>query len=395
MSRHLACLGLAVLGLALLCCPAARAADDPDDPVIQMKRLSEWIGKLHEFRDAKPADEKDRQKFVTGRTFILEVVLSVAGPKTPGVLAEIYKTLKEDPDEEVRGAAARWLGDNARAAKDADLDPKPAITALATALKADKAASVREASATALEKMHQVRPDLRDAVAALTDAVKDPSEEVRAAAVRTLTQLGLDALPAVPSMIDLVKDKKAGRFSRGNAALALVRIAPTDDKVLPALVEVLGDKEAPKGVLVDAARAVGVLKREGADAVEALGALLSDSDTDVRRAAATTLGLIGQPARRVLPALQKAVKDPDKEVRGQAIHTIGKLGKDAAEAVKVLAEAVTADKNTEVRLAAIQALAEMGDAAKDALPALMNATNDPKKDVREAAQEAVKKIQGS
>jgi HEAT repeat protein len=394
MSRPLACLVLAALALALVSCPAARAADDPDDPVLQTKRLSEWVKKLHELRDAKPADEAERQKFVVGRSFILDV-FSLAGPKTPGVLAEVYKTLKEDPDEEVRSAAARWLGDNARAAKDADLDPKPAITALAATLKADKAASVREASAAALEKVRQVRPDVRDAVPALTDAVKDPSEEVRAAAVKTLTQLGLDAAPAVPNLLDLVKDKKAGRFSRGNAALALVRIAPTDDKVVPALVEVLGDKEAPKGVLIDAAKAVGLLKREGADAVEALGALLSDKDADVRRTAATTLGLVGPGARRALPALEKAIKDPDKEVRSQSIHTLGKLGKDAAEAVPLLTDAVVDDKSTEVRLAAIQALGEMGDTAKSALPALMNAVMDPKKDVREAAEEAIKKIQGS
>src|SRR5262249_23486800 len=123
MSRPLACLGLAVLALTLLRCPAARAADDPDDPVLQTRHLSEWTKLFREARDARTTDENEHRKSILRRPFTLDV-FDGAGPKTPGVLAEVYKTLKDDPDGEVRARAARWLGDNARASKDAEQDPK-------------------------------------------------------------------------------------------------------------------------------------------------------------------------------------------------------------------------------------------------------------------------------
>src|SRR5262245_28896453 len=119
MSRRLLPLALAVLALVLL--PrAARPADD-EDPVVQGRKTSEWLELLVKYRTAKPDSDEERDKNVRRRRVILDV-LEVSGPKANNVLPEVFKTLKADPDDGVRAAAARWLGNTALKAKQAELD---------------------------------------------------------------------------------------------------------------------------------------------------------------------------------------------------------------------------------------------------------------------------------
>jgi HEAT repeat protein len=52
---------------------------------------------------------------------------------------------------------------------------------------------------------------------------------------------------------------------------------------------------------------------------------------------------------------------------------------------------VSDDKKTSVRLAAIKALSRMGPGIVSAIPVLTAATNDPDQDIRDAAQEGLKR----
>jgi HEAT repeat protein len=75
------------------------------------------------------------------------------------------------------------------------------------------------------------------------------------------------------------------------------------------------------------------------------------------------------------------------------LHVLGGLPQDAARVVPLLLDGMK-DQLLDVRLAAIEAFARLGPEAKDAIPVLTAAAkNDSQGVVRDAAAEALKKIQ--
>jgi HEAT repeat protein len=120
---------------------------------------------------------------------------------------------------------------------------------------------------------------------------------------------------------------------------------------------------------------------------------------DVRRAAAdlTQRGGGGE-ARSALKELKDAAKDQDKFVRAQVLHVLGTMKQDVAVALPVLIDA-TRDQVLEVRLAAVEALGNLGpdiageDLVKEVLKVLRGFKNDAQPTIREAAIEAIKKVE--
>jgi HEAT repeat protein len=391
MKRVAAVVVLAAFSLAFL--PPLVCADD-DDPVKLGKKTSEWLEMLQKLREEKTDDPKQLEKNADKRKVILENVLALSGPKARGVLPEVFKTLAEDPHERVRAAAAHWLGQTAYRAKQDDINPVSTLEALASALRTDKSVEVREAAAAGIEKVAEVRSDLRVTIPSLTSALKDPAEPVRAAAAKTLSHIGFDAQNALPALVENVRDKKADRFTRSNAAIAIRSIGGANATLANELAEVLADKDAPAGVREEVANTLGTLGKEAAETVPTLAAALTKTEPEVRQAAAKALARLGPEARPALPALKEALKDQDVTVRSQAIRALGALGKDAAEAVPLLRDCLK-DTVVEVRLATIQALGSIGPDAKEAVSALAPFTQDAQTTIREAAVDALKKIQGS
>jgi HEAT repeat protein len=383
----------AVLLLAALVLPApraARAAED-DDPEFQGKKASEYIALLQKLAADKPADDKAREKNVEKRRIILDV-LELLGPRSPRVLQAVGKTIREDPEPDIREAAARWLFRTATKIKDQEIDARDSIDALVTALKADKSAKVREAAAVALDALAKARVDIAQALPALLATLKDPAPEPRAAAARALGRLGATARDALPALLETVHDPKADPFARRESALALIKIAPDNAQVLSTLTETLAATGAPPEVREEVARVLGQLGEKAAPAIPVLAVALKDKNRDLRRAAAAALDQVGPEARVALPVLRQALKDEDRAVRCLAIHAVGGLGKDGALAVPELMECVR-DNSQEVRLAAIRALGSIGPDAAKAEALLKETTTDPQADIREAAVEALKKIQ--
>ena len=68
------------------------------------------------------------------------------------------------------------------------------------------------------------------------------------------------------------------------------------------------------------------------------------------------------------------------------------MTQDAADVLRVLTDGMQ-DQLLEVRLAAIEALGTLGPEAKAALPVLRAAKTDAQSAVREAAAEAIRKIE--
>jgi HEAT repeat protein len=112
----------------------------------------------------------------------------------------LLKSLK-NKDAKTRASAADELGHigSIRAA-----DAKEAVPVLLEVLKKDKNANVRKSAATAIGKMD---PDPKEAVPALTEALKDKVTTVRVAAAGALQMMGPDAKDALEALKDAQQDK--------------------------------------------------------------------------------------------------------------------------------------------------------------------------------------------
>lgn len=141
----------------------------------------------------------------------------------------------------------------------------------------------------------------------------------------------------------------------------------------------------------------------GPASVPALARALRDPEPGMRRNVAVALDVVGGgwwlfpdggsklDLRPALPALLAALKDPDPGVRAWAAQDISDMGAAAAAAVPGL-RALLHRPDPESRGNACRALGEIGAGARDALPDLRDARNDSSPEVRQAARDAVTRI---
>ncbi|HKI37754.1 MAG TPA: HEAT repeat domain-containing protein [Gemmataceae bacterium] len=211
------------------------------------------------------------------RGLVLGVACCVAAAAQAADVTKLVADLKSN-DSDVRRAAAKGLAEMGP-------DAKPAAPALITALKNDKDLFVRRFAAQALG---EVEADPKTAVPALSAVLKeeDKKELVEAA----VTSLGKMGQPAVPPLIDALKNKAA---------------APNKDK-----------KKGPAP---------------------------ADPTAFVRTKAAEALGNIGPKAKAAVPALTDALRDAN--VRTEAAIALGNIGPDAKDAVPALQDAAKAKGN--------------------------------------------------
>jgi HEAT repeat protein len=368
----------------------ARGQDE--DPPYRGKKLSEWLEMLQNGKDVD-----------TRRAGLIAVEL--IGPrKSRKVIPALTGALRTNTEPKVRAGAALALGRIAgKARPEDDLRLDDIRTALEAALRTDQSEPVRESAARGLGYM---KGEARGSVGVLARALKDPHAGTQTAAADTLRRLGRDAFEALAELQAVVKDPKVEVATRVHCAHALGRIgAPDAVPAVPTLKEVLADTKAPGDLRKAAAEALGELGRDASDAVPVLAAALTaaDADTSLRRECADALDRMGPEARPALAALLKALKDDDKFVRSRCLHTIGQMGKVLGTDSKAAVTAVlvcTDDNVLEVRVAAVEALGNLGpdglgEQAKAVTDKLTEATRDSQKAVSDAAGVALKKLQGS
>ncbi|MGW3237076.1 fumarate reductase/succinate dehydrogenase flavoprotein subunit [Streptomyces olivaceus] len=242
----------------------------------------------------------------------------------------------------------------------------------------------------------------------LAAALSDQDGEVRAAAAASLRELA-ETLATEPSLgdplaqalaqddpvvrataLDLLRILRLGTAGTFAAALgdpdAQVRIEAVRGLVslddTESLTPAAGDPS--REVRVTVAKALGTL-RAAAPAGSALDRLTEDPDVLVRGAAFAALASTGCPAPLAARAVT-ALSDPAWQVRAGAAAALSAA--DPGRAVPVLAEAL-ADRNADVRKAAVLALSRHTDAAEDARTALATVTSDPDADVRAYATRAL------
>lgn len=199
-------------------------------------------------------------------------------------------------------------------------------------------------------------PGIQGTIRAMIANLKHPDYRVRLASVDTLETFRNQAAPAIPALVEALRDYN--KFVRWSAARALGRLNPRRaDEVVPGLMRMLDDREDPS----------------------------------VRIAALQALELYGEHAKKAVPLLARVINRGDKEYIVAVLKTIQGIGTDAAPALPNVGW-ILSDRTQppSVRLEAAHTLGRFGPLAKEQLPVLREImTDDPDEDVRNAASMAV------
>lgn len=185
-----------------------------------------------------------------------------------------------------------------------------------THLLKDENEEVRLDAVRTLQFSHDPR-----ALAALVEALRDPSLKVKAEAVEGVVKLGQQATGPVIRLLNDAIDE-ADNLTARYAAKALGLIG--DRSISSVLVELLTSDD--KFVACEATLALGRLRE--VRAVPDLIAMLDQSNGNIRFAAAEALGQICDPIAR--QALERRLNDDDEGVRAKARWALSKLKKVAS-----------------------------------------------------------------
>ena len=278
--------------------------------------------------------------------------------------------LAQDPDEQVRQAAAEAIG---------ALHTR-AVPALLEALKDPKSAELARRLLAGLGEK---------AIGPLVDALGSPEAAVRREALETLAMLmnsggahaarggGYGGVPGGMGM-----EGGGGGFGGMAGGMGMD----------PAMFG--GGFNAEPAPLAPGSEDYRTLVR----LIDAVVRAASDEDVGVRRAAVQVLQLLPPCARRVDGterlgrALTAALKDEDARVRAAALAGLTAPGIATAESVAPLAEAVN-DRDRAVRLMALQALQMMGSQAREATPVVIAVLKDPDPMLRASAASTLGALQ--
>jgi HEAT repeat protein len=251
-----------------------------------------------------------------------------------------------------------------------DLGDK-AIPPLIKALNDRRNAATR---ANAARSLSYLGCDIGPAVPSLADALKDVAASVRDASARSLGEIGAQAVPAIPSLIIALNEDDERLYTKeaGPALRSVVKSLTKIDAyetAIPNLIEGMRHKSASIrwGVI-----RYGVLDIESDDEslVDALTVALTDVNEDVRRLAAYGLGKYGPKSMSAVAALRSAMNR--RETRAAAIislRTIDPRSVPDAAIVEALQDK-TAYYQTRERAIQLVRTCEP-EAQRDAIPTLI------------------------
>jgi HEAT repeat protein len=184
--------------------------------------------------------------------------------------------------------------------------------------------------------------------------LKDKDSDVRRAAAKSLSEMGMEAKPAMPALMKALKDDD--KFVRRFSAQSLGELGSEAKDAVPALKDAL--LKDPAREVTDAA--AGALAKTGPDGVTTLVDLLKDKKKDLktRKTAVSALGSMAKDVSKpAIAALSDALKD--NELRIEAVSALGDLGPEAKPAVDAIIDALKDNKDRNFRQAANAALARI------------------------------------
>jgi|GEM_PF-5196780 len=221
-----------------------------------------------------------------------------------------------------------------------------------------------------------------ESVSRLTEALGQPSTEVRSLAVRILRRIGPKAKPALPAILKAAANTDFD--IRREVAETLPRIDDLGDESVPLLVEWMQVEEI--SVRKDAATALGAYRRHSDKSVPHLLKMLKDKDPSVRGCAAQSLGRLAQSPEVVIPALIALLDDrahyedwyispmcafsQQRIVSGDAAQALRAFGEEALKIGSAFVDAFPADQQTLFPFGFAIAIGQYGPESKAFVPKL-------------------------
>jgi HEAT repeat protein len=222
---------------------------------------------------------------------------------------------------------------------------------------------------------------------ALTARLKDKNALAQRIAAEGLGELGRADPAAIASLRAVLLDAGAGR-TRVIAAQALVQLGQQDETLITFLIAALKDN-APF-MRTFAAAACGGLQPSDERVIAALEDKLNDGFIPVRFAAAEALRKLGRGDADLIRALTDALNSQrDKEVAAGYLRDWKGNGDHRGVVIRALRE----EGDPALRAQAAGILGQLRDPDRAALAALGEAANNKNATVREAATNALMKIE--
>lgn len=272
--------------------------------------------------------------------------LRVGAIKKTEALKCLMKAL-DDPDVDVRGWAARSIGEMAGMPGNRELF-EAAVKRIARFLKEED----RDTRLAALIALKGLTRATKSAIPALASALQDPDETVRANVYFDLTQAGPAKTLAIPFLVKAFNDNnKENRF---HVIHTLRSVGPLPDSVASLLMNALKDESSD--VRETAVMALGDMAHPPHDAVPILRDMLTNSSPRAKVSVAWTLYKAGDKSEIFLPPLLAGLQDDDATVRDTTAGTLGEMGAVAKSAIPLLQRLVKNDPEEKVRLIATSAL---------------------------------------
>lgn len=311
----------------------------------------------------------------------------------------------EDPDDSVRFSA---VGSLAPYANDVD----SVIPSLVTLLKS----ADHNVAGAAAQTLVEIGPI---AVDALKSVLRSPQRDLRIAAAGTLGGIGAGSKTAIPDLIEAAADYDPA--VRRTVVDALGRIGADGDwptglgfddelrahitnrrpltgsmrashakllhdlnvaKVLPPLIEALGDRESD--VRFAAVNGIGRIGPDAAEAMPQLADMMGDMEPNVRRGAVIALGKIRRRPEILVPTLVAAMGDENDRVRTAAKEALRRLPPDTL----TIEGATTSSMRTAARVAELQRSRKIATT----VPELIEDLGSPDPIVRQRAADALKAL---
>lgn len=214
----------------------------------------------------------------------------------------------------------------------------------------------------------------KSAIPTLTRILSEPRRtmddySVWTVSARAISYLGTDAI--VPMLT--VATNMQGQHELWELLQNFESLGTNGATAVPALIQWADDPDywVRNGVM-DALGGIG--KRPDLAVPVLLNALEHDTNSMVRRDAATALGSFANDSEAVLPALTNALKDSDWQVRGGALSGLGKI-QNKPEVVVPFISPFLYDANNVIQRSAAYALRNLGSEA--GYRALLKASNAP------------------
>ncbi|MCE9567253.1 MAG: HEAT repeat domain-containing protein [Planctomycetes bacterium] len=388
MVRHLSALIASAIIFALTLSPTAagqaeKQKEDPQDPVFDGKKASEWVDTLRNGTSARQ------------RALAVEALSKLWIEKRyEEAIPNIGRALRVDSSAAVRTQAAIAMGGLRETEIKLFIADKNSlgVVDMVDAMGMEKESRVRKELAKAIGRFPVVA---KLAVVQLTGALKDPDASTRVAIAEALTITGSDGKSAAAGLAPLLADED--KAVKRAAIISLGRISPEGAATIAETMAKMIDTEKETDMRIELVTSIGLLGEKSSAVVTALTALLTSPDDELRRRVVRTLGTFGTSAKPAADTLYKlAGTDKLKDIRVDAVRGFGSAIGPVEEKARVKdLVALLIDPEYEVRLAVVEEIGALGMELledQETIKALRVRESDPHPKVRDAAKNALAKI---